>query len=95
MSDKKVSFNEVLMTIGALFIAAMFFIDLVQQVNGVFLRVISYADKASRIYAKTKIQAATKSTKYGIPMILANGGKAEILDKLADGSAKGTLFVAN
>ena len=44
---------------------------------------------------ETKIQAATKSTKYGIPMILANGGKAEILDKLADGSAKGTLFVAN
>ncbi|MBQ7538148.1 MAG: glutamate 5-kinase, partial [Treponema sp.] len=43
---------------------------------------------------ETKIQAATKSTKYGIPMILANGGKAEILDKLADGSAKGTLFLA-
>ena len=43
---------------------------------------------------ETKIQAATKSTKYGIPMILANGGKEEILDKLVDGSAKGTLFLA-
>ena len=44
---------------------------------------------------ETKIQAASKSTKYGIPMILANGGESDILDKLADGSAKGTLFVAN
>ena len=43
---------------------------------------------------ETKIQAASKSTKYGIPMILTNGGKADILDKLADGSAKGTLFLA-
>ena len=43
---------------------------------------------------ETKIQAATKSTKYGIPMILANGGAENILDKLADGTAKGTLFLA-
>ena len=43
---------------------------------------------------ETKIQAATKSTKYGIPMILANGGEENILDKLADGSARGTLFLA-
>jgi glutamate 5-kinase len=43
---------------------------------------------------ETKIQAAEKSTKYGIPMILANGGQENILDKLANGSAKGTLFLA-
>ena len=43
---------------------------------------------------ETKIQAATKSTKYGIPMILANGGEPEILDKLAASSARGTLFLA-
>ena len=43
---------------------------------------------------ETKIQAATKSTKYGIPMILANGSEENILDKLSDGSAKGTLFLA-
>ena len=43
---------------------------------------------------ETKIQAASKSTKYGIPMILANGGESDILDKLADGSARGTLFLA-
>lgn len=43
---------------------------------------------------ETKIQAATKTTSYGIPMILANGGSENILDKLADGSARGTLFLA-
>ena len=43
---------------------------------------------------ETKIQAAEKSTKYGIPMILANGGEENILDKLVDGTAKGTLFLA-
>mgnify|MGYP002859357375 CR=1 FL=1 len=43
---------------------------------------------------ETKIQAASKSTKYGIPMILAKGGEENILDKLADGSARGTLFLA-
>ena len=43
---------------------------------------------------ETKIQAASKSTKYGIPLILANGGTENILDKLSDGSAKGTLFLA-
>ena len=43
---------------------------------------------------ETKIQAATKTTSYGIPMILANGGTENILDKLVDGSARGTLFLA-
>ncbi len=43
---------------------------------------------------ETKIQAAEKTTVYGIPMLLANGSKENILDKLCDGSAKGTLFLA-
>ncbi|MCR4821386.1 MAG: glutamate 5-kinase [Treponema sp.] len=43
---------------------------------------------------ETKIQAATKTTSYGIPMILANGSKDQILDKLVEGSAKGTLFLS-
>ena len=43
---------------------------------------------------ETKIQAAEKSTKYGIPMILADGGEEDILDKLAEGKARGTLFMA-
>ncbi|MBE6355322.1 glutamate 5-kinase [Treponema sp.] len=43
---------------------------------------------------ETKIQAAEKSTLYGIPMVLANGGKENILVNLADGTSKGTLFVA-
>lgn len=43
---------------------------------------------------ETKIQAAEKTTVYGIPMLLANGGKENILDKLCDGDAKGTLFLA-
>ncbi len=43
---------------------------------------------------ETKIQAAEKTTVYGIPMLLANGGKENILDQLYSGNAKGTLFVA-
>lgn len=42
---------------------------------------------------ETKIQAAAKSMRYGIPMILANGSEDGILDKLASGEARGTLFL--
>ena len=43
---------------------------------------------------ETKIQAAEKTTVYGIPLLLANGGKENILDDLSQGNEKGTLFVA-
>lgn len=43
---------------------------------------------------ETKIQAAEKTTVYGIPLLLANGGKEKILDRLSDGSEKGSLFLA-
>ena len=43
---------------------------------------------------ETKIQAAEKTTVYGIPMVLANGSKDNILLDLRNGKAKGTLFVA-
>ena len=44
---------------------------------------------------ETKIQAAEKTTVYGIPMLLANGGRDNIIDNLVNGEAKGTLFVAS
>ena len=43
---------------------------------------------------ETKIQAAEKTTVYGIPLLLANGGTPEILNKLNAGDAKATLFTA-
>lgn len=43
----------------------------------------------------TKIEAAEKTTKCGIPLLLANGGKEDPLTHLADGSQKGTLFIAD
>ena len=43
---------------------------------------------------ETKIQAAEKTTVYGIPMLLANGGHENILTELAVGNANGTLFLA-
>ena len=43
---------------------------------------------------ETKIQAAEKTTPYGIPLLLANGSKENILDSLAEGNAEGTLFLA-
>ncbi len=42
---------------------------------------------------ETKLQAAEKTTVYGIEMLLTNGAHEKILDKLFDGSAKGTLFL--
>ncbi|MFZ5966510.1 MAG: glutamate 5-kinase [Bacillota bacterium] len=42
----------------------------------------------------TKIEAARRVNGFGIPMILANGKKEEILLKLLEGSEKATLFVS-
>lgn len=43
----------------------------------------------------TKIEAAANTTKCGIPLLLANGGKDQAITHLADGTQKGTLFVAD
>ncbi|MCR5081416.1 MAG: glutamate 5-kinase [Treponema sp.] len=43
----------------------------------------------------TKIEAAAKTTKCGIPLLLANGGKENAITHLADGTQKGTLFIAD
>ena len=43
---------------------------------------------------ETKLEAAEKVTNYGIPMLLAHGGRKNILDDLANGKATGTLFLA-
>lgn len=40
----------------------------------------------------TKISAARRVNEYGIPMILVNGKKKDILKKVVDGSEKGTVF---
>jgi glutamate 5-kinase len=44
---------------------------------------------------ETKLEAAEHSTSYGIPLLLANGAVADILEKLAAGEAHGTLFLAD
>ncbi|MBQ7158751.1 MAG: glutamate 5-kinase [Treponema sp.] len=44
---------------------------------------------------ETKLQAAEKAANFGIPTILANGGKPDIVTHLADGSEKATLFLAD
>ncbi len=41
---------------------------------------------------QTKIEAAEKTSAYGIPMILANGSQGKALEQLAQGKLKGTLF---
>jgi len=43
---------------------------------------------------ETKIQAAEKTTVYGIPVLLANGGKPNALDSLSKDDAVGTLFLS-
>ena len=43
---------------------------------------------------ETKIQAAEKTTVYGIPLLLANGGKENALTRLTKEDATGTLFLA-
>lgn len=44
---------------------------------------------------ETKLQAAEKTTSYGIPMLLANGGNEKELEKLANGESPATLFLAD
>lgn len=44
---------------------------------------------------ETKIQAAEKTTPYGIPLLLTNGGRENVLSGLLNGSITGTLFVTN
>jgi glutamate 5-kinase len=41
----------------------------------------------------TKLDAAELALSYGIPAILAHGGKPRSLEALADGSQKGTVFL--
>jgi glutamate 5-kinase len=41
----------------------------------------------------TKLEAAEKVTRYGIPMALANGGSPHALWKLMSGEIKGSLFI--
>lgn len=43
---------------------------------------------------ETKIQAAEKTTVYGIPLLLANGNVQGALENLVNGTNKGTLFLA-
>lgn len=43
----------------------------------------------------TKIEAARKVNRYGIPMILANGKKENILNKLLDETESATVFLSN
>lgn len=42
---------------------------------------------------ETKIQAAEKTTVYGIPLLLANGSKENALENLKNGLSNATLFV--
>jgi len=43
----------------------------------------------------TKLEAAKLALSYGIPAILANGGKPRSLETLAAGEQKGTVFLAS
>jgi glutamate 5-kinase len=42
----------------------------------------------------TKISAAERALGYGIPTIIANGGKPRVLEALAAGTQRGTAFLA-
>ncbi|MCL1814447.1 MAG: glutamate 5-kinase [Treponema sp.] len=42
----------------------------------------------------TKLDAAERVVSYGIPMILAHGGRKRALESLADGTGQGTAFLA-
>lgn len=43
----------------------------------------------------TKLEAAEKVLTYGIPMILAHGGKGRVLETLREGLERGTAFIPN
>ena len=44
---------------------------------------------------ETKIQAAEKTTAFNIPLLLANSATENVLDTLALGNGKGTLFLGD
>jgi glutamate 5-kinase len=44
---------------------------------------------------ETKLEAAERSTSYGIPLLLANGSAENVLENLAAGRSHGTLFLAD
>ncbi|MDR1288645.1 MAG: glutamate 5-kinase [Treponema sp.] len=43
----------------------------------------------------TKLEAAERAAAYGIPMILAHGGRKQALQGLAEGTQQGTVFTAD
>jgi glutamate 5-kinase len=43
---------------------------------------------------ETKLEAAGKVTAYGMPMLLVNGSRPRFLESLANGSQRGTVFLA-
>jgi glutamate 5-kinase len=42
----------------------------------------------------TKLDAAERAASYGIPMILAHGGRSRMVNALIAGTQKGTAFLA-
>ncbi len=70
-------------------------IEEIYDIDGLMLEIES--DGKSRFGTGgvvTKIHAAEMVTEYGINVILANGTKADILDKIIDGREKASIFFA-
>jgi glutamate 5-kinase len=70
------------------------FISVVDEITPKIER-IAEAGKKSRSVGgiETKIQAAKVTMKAGIPMVIANGGKEDILIRIMEGEPVGTLFM--
>jgi glutamate 5-kinase len=74
--------------------AAAAHIPVVEDIDALMTRItVEGANPFGTGGMTTKIEAARKVTKYGIPMILANGGVPQALSALAEGTATATVFI--
>lgn len=70
------------------------FIERVTDINALRRRIhIGTTNEFGTGGIVTKIEAAQKTMAYGIPMVLANGSKENIISSLESGEAQGTLFM--
>ncbi len=74
--------------------------QLVREVNmDTDKKILAHAGEAENSYATggmfTKLEAARMTTLSGIPMVIANGFKDNILHQILDNLAQGTIFVSN
>ncbi len=71
-------------------------IDVVEKIDKRAFARASGTDNVGSVGGmKTKLQAAQKAGRYGVPTVIAHGREKKVLEKIFAGRAIGSLFLAN